>query len=129
MEKKQWIAILYGWVAILFFVLLSSAVLALIIRYSEITSFTLSYLTLIIGLFTLFLGGVIAGLKGKANGLMIGFITGIGFTILTFFIQYLGFNEVFTMKQFIYHITYILCAIVGSIIGVNLTDSEKTAAS
>src|SRR5699024_5719 len=118
---------MYGWITILFFVLLSSAVLALIVHLTNITEFTLSYITLIIGLLTLFLGGFVAGIKGKANGWIIGLTTGLGFTLITFFIQYLGFNEIFTTKQIIYHITYILCAIIGSIIGVNLFTTQENS--
>lgn len=127
MKRNHLIAIMYGWITILFFVLLSSAVLALIVHLTNITEFTLSYITLIIGLLTLFLGGFVAGIKGKANGWIIGLTTGLGFTLITFFIQYLGFNEIFTTKQIIYHITYILCAIIGSIIGVNLFTTQENS--
>lgn len=128
MDKKLWMALMYGWIVILFIVLTSSALLALIVRHSDLTQFTFSYVTLIIGLLTLFAGGLAAGLKGKSHGWILGIIVGLGFSLLIFFIQYLGFNELFSIQQTVYHIAYILCAVVGSIIGVNLqtTDDHRT---
>lgn len=127
MKNSHLVAIVYGWVTILVIILLSSMLLAVVIRFTKISEFTLSYLTLIIGLLTLFIGGVVAGLKGKEKGWVIGGLTGIGFTLLTFFIQYLGFNALFSFQQLIFHITYILAATVGSIVGVNLISTNQNA--
>ncbi len=120
-------AVIYGWVAILVLILISSLLLSLVVKFTSISEFTLSYITLTIGLVTLFIGGIIAGLKGKENGWVVGALTGGGFTLLTFLIQFLGFNETFSIQQTIYHLTYILAAIIGSIIGVNLFVSNKAS--
>lgn len=127
MRNSHFTAIIYGWISILVIILLASMLLTIVIRFSTVSEFTLSYLTLIIGLLTLFIGGVVAGLKAKENGWIIGSLTGLGFTLLTFFIQYLGYNEMFSIQQAIYHMTYILAATVGSIIGVNLMSKNKSA--
>ncbi|MBO1003414.1 TIGR04086 family membrane protein [Pseudogracilibacillus auburnensis] len=127
MKNNHLMAIVYGWVAILVLVLLSSMLLSVLIRFTNVSEFTLSYITLTIGLLSLFIGGVIAGLKGKEKGWILGSLTGIGFTLLTFFIQYLGYNAMFSLQQLIFHITYILAAMIGSIIGVNLIVSNKKA--
>lgn len=123
-KNSYLMAIVYGWISILVLILVSSAFLSLVLRFTAISEFTLSYISLTIGLVTLFIGGIIAGVKGKENGWIVGALTGGGFTLLTFLIQYLGFNEVFSIQQSIYHITYILAAIVGSIIGVNLITNK-----
>lgn len=125
MRNNHIIAIVYGWITILVLILLSSMLLSVFIRFTKISEFTLSYITLTIGLVTLFVGGIAAGLKGKENGWFIGAITGAGFTLLTFFIQFLGYNELFSLQQLMYHLAYILAAIVGSIIGVNLVGGKK----
>src|SRR5699024_8991423 len=119
-------AIVYGWITILVLILLSSVILSVVVRFTAISEFTLSYITLTIGLIALFVVGIISGLKGKENGWMLGALTGVGFTLLTFFVQYLGFNELFSVGQLIYHATYILAAIVGSVIGVNLIVPSKS---
>lgn len=120
-------AIIYGWITILVLILFSSSLLSLVVKFTTISEFTLSYITLTIGLVTLFIGGIIAGLKGKENGWVVGALTGGGFTLLTFLIQFLGFNEAFSMQQIIYHLTYILAAIIGSIIGVNLFINNRAS--
>jgi len=127
MKNSHLIAIVYGWITILVLILLTSMLLSLFVRFTAISEFTFSYITLTIGLITLFIGGIVAGLKGKEKGWIIGALTGGGFTLLTFLVQYLGFNEVFSMQQTIYHITYILAAIVGSIVGVNLLVPNKSS--
>lgn len=127
MKNSYVVAVVYGWITILVLVLISSLLLSFVIRFTAISEFTLSYISLTIGLITLFIGGMIAGLKGKDKGWIIGALTGVGFTLLTFMIQYLGFNEMFSVQQTIYHMTYILAAIVGSIIGVNLIVANKTS--
>jgi len=126
MKNTYLLAVVYGWITILVLILISSTILSLAVRLTTISEFTLSYLTLTIGLISLFIGGIIAGLKGKEKGWIIGILTGIGFTLLTFLIQYLGYNEIFSIQQTVYHITYILAAIVGSIIGVNLITTKQT---
>src|SRR5690625_1987445 len=127
MKNSHLIAIVYGWITILVLILLTSMLLSLFVRFTAMSEFTFSYITLTIGLITLFIGGIVAGLKGKEKGWIIGALTGGGFTLLTFLVQYLGFNEVFSMQQTIYHITYILAAIVGSIVGVNLLVPNKSS--
>src|SRR5690625_4859846 len=114
MGKSKIVALLYGWLTILLFVLVSSAIMTFIIRFTSITSFTLSYVTLIIGLLILFLGGLMTGLKGKDMGLFLGFITGAGFSVLTFLIQFLGYNQLFSIEQSLFHATYILSAMAGA---------------
>ncbi|MEI3614830.1 TIGR04086 family membrane protein [Pseudogracilibacillus sp. SO30301A] len=126
MKNSYLVAVVYGWISILVLILISSSFLSLIVRFTTVSEFTLSYISLTIGLVTLFIGGIIAGLKGKENGWIVGILTGGGFTLLTFLIQYLGFNEVFSIKQSIYHLTYILAAVVGSIIGVNLMTNKAS---
>ena len=46
--------------------------IALSLRFTAISEFTLSYISLTIGLITLFIGGIIAGVKGKENGWIVG---------------------------------------------------------
>ncbi len=125
MRKSHLMALMYGWITILVLVLVSSALLALFVRFLSITGFTLSYLTLGIGLLTLFIGGIVTGVKVKEMGLVFGAILGLGFSLLTFLIQYLGFNDMFSVQQLVFHLAYILCAMVGSVVGVNIVGGGK----
>lgn len=126
MNRPFFTAIIYGWITIFILMIVLSFLLSLILKYVTMAESTLAYISFIAGLLTLFLAGLIGGMKGKGNGWMIGFITGLGFTTITFSIQYLGFNEGFSLPQLMYHITYILLAIMGSIIGVNLVKNNAS---
>ncbi|BAC13987.1 hypothetical conserved protein [Oceanobacillus iheyensis HTE831] len=125
MNKNQWTALLYGWVALFGILIISSFILALLLNFTEFSESALSLVTLIIGILALFIGGLIAGLKGKNKGWMIGAMIGVGFTLLIFLVQYLGYQQGFTLKQTAYHSLYLAVALLGGIIGVNLSGTEE----
>src|SRR5690625_3429818 len=111
MGRTQIVALAYGWLSIGIGIIFFSMIMALTIKLTSISNFTLTYLTFAFGIISLFIGGLIAGLKGKGNGWLIGICTGLGFTLFTFFIQYLGYSESFSFQQMIYHATYIFATI------------------
>ncbi|MFD2211016.1 TIGR04086 family membrane protein [Virgibacillus halophilus] len=118
--RQQFIGLLYGWIVILGMVLTTSFILALLLRFSSFNDPALSWVTLVIGLITLFIGGIIAGVKAKKKGWVIGAVTGAGFTLFTFLLQYLGYHHGFSMEQSLQHLGYIFAALIGGVIGVNV---------
>lgn len=124
MKQQQMMAILYGWITLVILLIFSSALLAIFMRYMFVTKENIFTVSLVIGLIILFISGVIAGLKGKESGWLLGGIVGLGFIGMTFFIQYVGLNVPFTWTQTIYQITYIIAAITGSVLGVNLSNKS-----
>ncbi|WP_343033700.1 TIGR04086 family membrane protein [Virgibacillus ihumii] len=116
---------MYGWVVVLGLILLTSVILALLLRFTEMDGTALSWTTLITGLICLFAGGIVSGIKGKQKGWVIGGITGLGFTLFTFLIQYLGYEQAFSLQQSFYHLGYILAALLGGMIGVNMTSGQE----
>lgn len=124
MNKTSLIAILYGWITMLAIIILASAIVAFIIKFTNISEVTLGFVTLAIGLITLFISGIVAGIKAKAKGWLIGLIVGLSFALLTFTVQYLSVDSGFSIEQIVYHSTYTLAAIVGSIFGVNLSNNQ-----
>ncbi|WP_099158632.1 TIGR04086 family membrane protein [Virgibacillus ndiopensis] len=125
MKKQQFIALVYGWIVILGFILVTSLVLGLLLRFTSMDETTLSWTTLAVGLISLFIGGIVAGVKGKQKGWVIGCLTGLGFTLFTFLVQYLGYHQAFSLEQSLHHLGYILAALVGGVIGVNVVVNEK----
>lgn len=119
MKNQQVTALIYGWVAVLSLVLSASIILALLLQFTALNEPTLSWVTLGIGLVALFIGGLIAGIKGKSKGWIIGGVIGIGFTLFIFLVQYLGYEQIFSMKQSLHHSGYIVAAIIGGVLGVN----------
>ncbi|WP_010531103.1 TIGR04086 family membrane protein [Lentibacillus jeotgali] len=125
MQKQQFIGLLYGWIIILGLLLLTSIILAFLLRFTGMNEMTLSWITLAVGLISLFIGGIVAGVKGKEKGWVIGTITGAGFTLFTFLVQYLGYQQGFSLEQSLHHAGFILAALLGGVIGVNTIKSES----
>lgn len=124
LNKKNAIALVYGWISCLILFAIASTLVALCIKFTNITAFTLGFLTLIIGFLSLFTSGIIAGLKAKENGWLIGCLVGLGFFSLTFLIQYLGMNQGISVQQMMYQAAYVFAAVFGSIIGVNISKAS-----
>lgn len=122
--KKQSIALIYGWIFILAFILIGSFVLALILQFTTISSSMLSWVAFAVGLLGLFVGGLVTGVKGKQKGWIYGGITGAGFTLFIFLVQFLGFQNGFSLEQIIHHAAFILAAMFGGMIGVNLLSNQ-----
>ncbi|WP_163970108.1 TIGR04086 family membrane protein [Oceanobacillus halotolerans] len=125
MRQQQIVAVLYGWIVVLGLILITSVLLAFVLRFMTMTEGTLAWVTLAVGLISLFIGGIIAGAKGKQKGWIIGTLTGLGFTLFTFLVQYLGYQQTFSLEQSLHHVGYVLAALIGGVIGVNLAGSEE----
>lgn len=125
MRSQQFIGLLYGWVIILSLIFIASISLALLLRFSTFNEPTLSWVTLIIGLICLFIGGLVAGVKGRKKGWLIGGLTGMGFTLFTFLVQYLGYQQGFSLEQSLHHTGFIAAALLGGIIGVNVMTNHE----
>ncbi|MFA1820526.1 TIGR04086 family membrane protein [Virgibacillus oceani] len=125
MGRHQFIGLLYGWIIVLGLILLASVVLGFLLRFTTFHDPALTWIALVIGLLSLFIGGLVAGIKGKEKGWVTGILTGLGFTLFTFLVQYLGFQQGFSMEQTIHHAVYVLAALFGGVIGVNILSSQN----
>ncbi len=121
LQKRHWIALLYGWIVVLGLIMVASFVLTLLLRFTTFSDPALSWVTFVIGLISLFLGGFVAGAKGRAKGWIVGTLTGAGFTLFIFSVQYLGYQQGFSLEQSLHHLGYIAVALFGGTIGVNLS--------
>jgi len=126
MKNKQLLALVYGIFFIFCMIIVSSLVIAFLLRFTSFNEPTLTWVTLIIGLVALFIGGLVAGLKSKAKGWMIGAMVGVSFTLIIFFIQYLGYKQAFSFGQSLHHLGYIAAALFGGIFGVNMVSHEQS---
>lgn len=125
MYRNQLIGLLYGWVVILGLILLSSVILALLLQFTAFNDPALSWVAFAVGIVSLFIGGFIAGVKGGSKGWILGVITGLGFTLFIFLVQYLGYQQVFSVEQLLHHAGYVAAALLGGMIGVNLAGETK----
>jgi len=125
MVQRQFIALLYGWIFILIFILASSFILALLLQFTDVSQWMLSWIAFAVGLIGLFIGGLITGMKGKSKGWIIGGLTGFGFSAFIFLVKYLGYQNGFSMEQSLHHLGFIFAAVLGGMIGVNLFQKDS----
>jgi putative membrane protein (TIGR04086 family) len=123
--KKIGGAVLYGTLTIFLIAVVASLVFSIILRFTELTESSISLFVTIISFLALFIGGFMSGGKGKIKGWMLGGSTGLIYTLIVFLFQYLGYDSLFSMEQIVYHGCYILTAMMGGILGVNLSGGHS----
>lgn len=127
MRRGMMSGMFYGLVTIVAIVLIASFIISLLLKFTGLTEGSFTTVTLIISFVALFIGGIISGKKAHQRGWFIGGGTGILYTIVVFFVQYLGFDHGFSSKQYLYFALYILAAALGGIIGVNTAGNRREA--
>lgn len=125
MAKTRFIALVYGWVTALAIMVFASLVLSLLLRFTSLGASTLTWTTLIVSVIALFAGGLVAGLKGKEKGWILGGLTGIGFTVLILLYQYLGYSSGFSASQMLHHLGFFVSALLGGVFGVNMSSGTS----
>ncbi|HHY72883.1 MAG TPA: TIGR04086 family membrane protein [Bacillus bacterium] len=119
MAKNSFSAILSGVITTFIIVLVSSLVLSLLLRFTNVQESSLTWVILILSFLALFIGGFVSGGKGKQRGWLVGAGTGLLFSLLVFLMQFLGYQTSFSIEQMAYHLGYIIVALLGGVIGVN----------
>ncbi|WML45518.1 TIGR04086 family membrane protein [Neobacillus sp. PS3-40] len=102
-------------------------IFSFILRFTSVREISLQYIITAISFIGLFGGGFLSGGKGKQKGWLIGGLTGLIYSLIVFLFQYLGYDRLFTGEQIIYHICYTLIAMMGGILGVNMSSNSRTA--
>lgn len=123
---KTFISVLYGWIGIVVVLFLASIILTILLRFTSLGESTLEMATLFISFIALFTGGLIAGLKAKHKGILVGSITSLLFTFILFCYRFLGLHIEFTVIELVNHLAYLFLAIIGGIIGVNLSSKKES---
>ncbi|SET67195.1 putative membrane protein, TIGR04086 family [Salinibacillus kushneri] len=125
MVIKRFVALLYGWITIFLLMLVSSFILALIIRFTDMGETILHWATFGLGIAYVFAGGTFAGIKGKEQGWMLGALTGLGYSLFIFLYQFLAYNQLFNSEQWLYHGLFLAAAVLGGITGVNFQANQE----
>lgn len=126
-SKNFGAAILYGTITIFILAIISSLVFAFLLRFSSLQESSVQYIITTISFISIFAGGFITGGKGKQKGWLLGGLTGIAYTVIIFLYQFLGLDSLFTMEQIIYYVCYILIAMMGGILGVNIKGKTRNS--
>ncbi len=113
------LAIIYAFVAIV------SLLFSLLLRFTSLQENDFQLAITIISFIVLFIGGFIAGGKGKEKGWLIGIIMGLLYTLINFSFQYLGHDTPITLNQLIYYLCFNLTIMMGAILGVNIAQGNR----
>jgi putative membrane protein (TIGR04086 family) len=122
MSTKMFSAMLSGLIVVLGIILACSVVISLLLRFTSLSESSFTWIIIGLSFLALFFGGFISGKKGREKGWILGAGTGLLFTLIVFFVQYLGYQLQFDSEQYLYHLGYILISVIGGILGVNLAN-------
>ena len=121
-------AIVIGTIAIFILAIISSLMFAFLLRFTSLQETSVQFIITAISFISIFMGGFISGGRGKQKGWMLGGLTGLLYSVSIFLFQFLGLEQLFNFEQIVYHICYILIAMMGGILGVNLSsDSSRSS--
>lgn len=123
--KQITVAITYGLITIFLLAALTSVVISLLLKFTELQELSLSWLLLTISFIIIFIGGFVSGGKGKEKGWLLGGATGLSYTFIIFIFQYLGFDSNFSAEQMLYHVGFLLIAMLGGMLGVNISSQTR----
>ena len=121
-------AIFYGVITIFISAIICSFIFALLLKLTSYDETSLRWVMHVLAFLSLFFGGLIAGGKGKVRGWLLGGATSIIFTTIIFLFQFLGMNQMFSLEQWGYHAGFLITAMVGGMIGVNVATSKSRSA-
>lgn len=120
-------AVLYGVIAIFLLAIVSSFLFSLLLKFTSVQESSLQYIMTSISFISLFIGGFVTGGNGKEKGWMIGGATGLVYSLVIFLFQFLGYDSLFNFEQVIYHLCYVITAMMGGILGVNIAGGPSKA--
>lgn len=92
--------------------------------FKLLSSNTLAIFKIIIPIFSLLLGGFIIGRKSEKKGWLEGVKLGFIFLILLILFNILGLGYKIEVKNIIYYLIIMISCILGSMIGINLSNKE-----
>ncbi|MCZ0756125.1 TIGR04086 family membrane protein [Anoxybacillus sp. J5B_2022] len=118
-------AVAYGVVTIFLLASMVSLLLSLLLKWTDVQESSLTFVIFACSLLSVFIGGVVAGGKGKERGWLIGGATGACFTLIVFLFQFLGMEQSFSTQQWLYHLGFFVVAMIGGVMGVNLSSSRR----
>ncbi|MCX2825909.1 TIGR04086 family membrane protein [Bacillus pseudomycoides] len=119
--KKLSTAIGFGIITLLILASVTSMIVALLLKFTNISEGTLTVTLFIFAILSMLSSGFVAGKKAQGKGWLVGLTTGITFTILVFLVSYLGFSNSLSKSQLLYQLALMGASTLGGIFGVNMT--------
>ena len=123
--KKLSTAIGFGIVILLILATVTSMIMALLLKFTDMNEGTLAVTIFILALLSMLISGFTAGKKAQGKGWLVGFSTGLTFTILVFLVNYLGFSQTLSISQLLYQFALMGASTLGGIFGVNMSKQNN----
>ncbi|WP_078413887.1 TIGR04086 family membrane protein [Priestia abyssalis] len=124
--KRMGSAILFGVMTIFVIALITSVIFSLLLRFTNLNEQSIQWFVLVLSFLTLFIGGFVSGGKGQSKGWLLGASTGLCYSFIVFLIQFLGYDQLFTAQQFMFHGAFIAVAVLGGVFGVNIASNRQS---
>lgn len=99
--------------------------MALLLKFTDMNEGTLAVTIFILALLSMLISGFTAGKKAQGKGWLVGFSTGLTFTILVFLVNYLGFSQTLSNSQLLYQLALMGASTLGGIFGVNMSKQNN----
>ncbi len=116
---------IYGLITVLLIILSVSFIISLLLRFTSLTETSFNWVISALTFISLLVGGFVSGGKSKQKGWIVGAGTGLLYSLLVFLVQFLGYNSTFSTEQYLLHGGYMLTAIIGGILGVNVIRNSR----
>ncbi|CAM3886440.1 TIGR04086 family membrane protein [Bacillus cereus] len=123
--KKLSTAIGFGIITLLILASITSMIMALLLKFTNIGEETLAVTIFILALLSTLISGFVAGKKAKGKGWLVGLTTGLTFTLLVFLVNYLGFSQTLSNSQLLYQLALMGASTLGGIFGVNMSKQNN----
>ncbi|SDY03453.1 TIGR04086 family membrane protein [Thermoactinomyces sp. DSM 45892] len=102
-------------------VLILSLSTAVVLRYTDLQTSSLPWITFLINASSIFTGGLISGKRTERNGWIMGGIQGILYTLILMIIGFLAFDTSLRVEPLIFGICSFGLGALGGMIGINLS--------
>ncbi|MEW9667242.1 TIGR04086 family membrane protein [Ammoniphilus sp. 3BR4] len=112
--------IIIGMLTTVGLVLVGSLITSLMLQFSNLSEFSLSYFTYTVNGLSLLIGGLIAGKKGGHKGWYFGGLTGLAYFVFIVLVGFLALDVTPQLSALFYLAFAFLVGAVGGIFGVNL---------
>lgn len=122
--KKLSTAIGFGITTLLILASLTSMIMALLLKFTNINEGTLAllfYTRSFIYAYVWFY----CWQQSTGKGWLVGLTTGLTFTILVFLVNYLGFSQTLSNSQLLYQLALMGASTLGGIFGVNMSKQSN----
>ncbi|MGP4071406.1 TIGR04086 family membrane protein [Piscibacillus sp. B03] len=112
-----------GVVTVIGLMLLGSLIIALLVNFMDFSSSGFQWLSFIISVLILMVGGFIGGRRTEEKGWLTGSIIGVIYVIGIILYQFLAQDAWMYSNQTLYFLIFVLAAVVGGMFGVNIKKS------